>query len=343
MKLTVFMPVYNREKYLKYSIGSILKQDYTDFELLIIDDGSTDNSISIIESFKDSRIRLLKNETNKGVVFTRNRGMEEARGEFILLLDSDDIAIPGRFRKQVNWMESKQDAVIIYSSMIANYSNGVKKSVPIIEDNELIKAMMIFKNCVMTSASIIRRSKIIENGVKYRQEYFYGEDYAFAIDALKYGEIYGINEALTSYTCASEGSITSTVHTRREEVTNNIMFFIRKKYLEDNDIYLNDEQIMIICKATAQPTLIDEEQFKLFISTLEEININNKSFNNEKLRISLEQITNEILYFSQKIKLKEKKYIIKNTNISYITKKLSIKKLVIYHLKFNIKKLINKL
>lgn len=340
MRLTVFMPVYNREQYLKESIRSILNQDYTDFELLIIDDGSTDNSISIIQSFKDDRIRLLKNESNKGVVFTRNRGLEEAKGEYILLLDSDDIALPGRLRKQLEFMENKPDAIITSSAYIARYPNGNKTSVAIVEDNSLIRAMMIFKNCVANSSCIIRKDKIKENNIRYREGYFYGEDYAFFVDALKYGEIYGQNEILSIFNYSSSNSITDTIHTRREEVTNNIMFFIRKKYLEDNKIYLSKEQIMIICKVTAQPTIVSKQEIKIFIDTLEEIKIKNKTLNKEMLRTSLEQITNEILYFSQKITLKEKLNIIKSNNISYIVIKLKIRKLIIYHLKFNIKKII---
>ena len=83
MKVTVIMPVYNAGKYIKEAINSILKQSFIDFELLIIDDGSTDNSLLIIESFKNSKIRVLQNITNQGLVFTRNRGIDEAKGEYM--------------------------------------------------------------------------------------------------------------------------------------------------------------------------------------------------------------------------------------------------------------------
>lgn len=342
MKLTVFMPVYNRENYLKDSISSVLNQDFEDFELLIIDDGSTDKSIEIIKSFKDNRIRLLKNETNKGVVFTRNRGLEEARGEYILLLDSDDIALPGRLRKQVEFMDLKPDASIITSGCISVYSNGKQVVRNIIEDEELIEAMMIFKNCVVTTSSIINKSKTYDKGIMYRDGFFYGEDYAFAVDALKYGKIYGQNEKLALYKISSEGSITSTVGKRRKEITENIMFYIRKTHLENNEIYLTDHQTMNICEVTAQPVLVKYDNMIEFLNTLEEIRIQNKKFNKEKLNLVLEEIANEIIYFSQQISYKEKLTILKKYKSLYINSAIDNKKLFIYHMKFNFKKILEK-
>lgn len=341
MKLTVFMPVYNREKYLKDSISSVLNQYFNDFELLIIDDGSTDKSIDIINSFKDSRIRLLKNEINKGVVFTRNRGLKEARGEYILLLDSDDMALSDRLKKQVEHMDSKTDAAIITSSCISFYEDNRKIKRDIIDDEELISSMMIFKNCVITTSSIIRKSLTYDKGIRYREGYFYGEDYAFAVDALKYGKIYGYNEALTLYRCASDGSISSTVPKRREKITKNIMFYIRKTHLENNDIYLNDNQILSICKATSQPTLIENNEMILFLNTLKEIRKKNTKFNTEKLDIVLEEIAKETIHFSQKISLKNKIQLLKSYELSNSISKFNRKKLFIYHIKYNLKNIIN--
>lgn len=337
MKLTVFMPVYNREKYLKDSISSVLNQDFKDFELLIIDDGSTDSSIDIIKSFKDNRIRLLKNETNKGVVFTRNRGLEEAKGEYILLLDSDDIALPGRLKKQVEFMESKHDAIVVSSGYIAAYPNGTKKEMEVIEDYDLINPRMIFKNSVVNSSCMLSRKLIIDNNIKYRESFFYGEDYSFFVDAIKYGKIYGQNEILSQFNYGSNNSISSTVGERREEITKNIMFYIRKNHLENNKIYLSDKQIMNICEVTAQPTLTEYEDLILFLDTLNEIKKQNTTFVENKLNIVLEEISNESIYYSQKINYKTKIKIMEN---NYTVNK---KDLFIYHIKYNVKNLLDKL
>ena len=100
-KVTVFIPAYNREKYIGEAIESILAQSYTNFELLLIDDGSTDGTLDIMHSFSDSRLRIMRNETNLGIPRTRNKGIENARGEFIAMLDSDDRAFSTRLEKQL--------------------------------------------------------------------------------------------------------------------------------------------------------------------------------------------------------------------------------------------------
>src|SRR5215510_6164673 len=98
-KVTVMIPVYNREKYVGDAIDSILAQTFTDFELLVIDDGSTDRSREVAQSYHDPRICLVCNETNEGVPKTRNTGVRLAHGEYLAFLDSDDWAYPERFTK----------------------------------------------------------------------------------------------------------------------------------------------------------------------------------------------------------------------------------------------------
>ena len=90
--VTVFIPVYNREHYISEAIESILTQSFPNFELLLVDDGSTDRSVEVMRSYDDARIRVVCNEHTRGIPQTRNRGLELARGVYIALLDSDDQA-----------------------------------------------------------------------------------------------------------------------------------------------------------------------------------------------------------------------------------------------------------
>ncbi len=93
-ELSVIIPVYNSAEYISEAIESILNQSYQNFELVIINDGSGDNSGSIIKSFSDSRIKYFENEGNRGLVYSLNRGMEESKGRYIARMDADDIALP---------------------------------------------------------------------------------------------------------------------------------------------------------------------------------------------------------------------------------------------------------
>ena len=108
--VTVLMSVYNGEKFLKEAMDSILTQTFTDFEFLIINDGSTDNSVKIIESYNDSRIRLINNEKNLKLIASLNKGISLARGKYIARMDCDDISSPMRLEKEVDFLENSSDS-----------------------------------------------------------------------------------------------------------------------------------------------------------------------------------------------------------------------------------------
>jgi glycosyltransferase involved in cell wall biosynthesis len=112
-RITVLMPVYNGEKYLREAIDSIFNQTFTDFEFLIVDDGSTDNSVEIINSYQNSRINLVKNDKNEGLVYTLNRGLSLAKGEYIARMDCDDISLPERLKKQIDFLDSNSEIAVV--------------------------------------------------------------------------------------------------------------------------------------------------------------------------------------------------------------------------------------
>ncbi|MBW2258128.1 MAG: glycosyltransferase family 2 protein, partial [Deltaproteobacteria bacterium] len=104
-KVSVVIPVYNRERYIGQAIDSILSQSFRDFELIVVDDGSSDGTPAVVERCGDPRVRLVRHETNQGIPRTRNRGLLEARGEYVAWLDSDDVALPQRLRVQVDVLD----------------------------------------------------------------------------------------------------------------------------------------------------------------------------------------------------------------------------------------------
>ncbi|MCB9781532.1 MAG: glycosyltransferase family 2 protein [Candidatus Omnitrophica bacterium] len=110
--LTVFMPVYNAEKYVGIAIQSVLDQTYSDFEFLIVDDGSTDGTAEVIGSFDDPRIRVIHQE-NQGCYPARNRAIAEARGEYLANMDADDLILPEKFEKQIKYLEEHPEVVLV--------------------------------------------------------------------------------------------------------------------------------------------------------------------------------------------------------------------------------------
>jgi glycosyltransferase involved in cell wall biosynthesis len=123
-KVTVLMPVYNGDRYLREAIDSILSQTFTDFELLLINDGSTDGSVAIIESYNDSRIRLMHNERNLGLVATLNKGIDISKGEYIARMDSDDVSLPERLVKQVRLLDEDSSCSVVAVKVIRIDSKG---------------------------------------------------------------------------------------------------------------------------------------------------------------------------------------------------------------------------
>ena len=120
--VSVLIPCYNCEKYVEEAVMSIIEQSYSNLEILVIDDGSTDNTGSILQELaqKDSRIRYIKNETNLKLIRTLNKGIDLCRGKYIARMDADDISLPTRIVKQVNFLEKHPDIGIVGTLSLAD-------------------------------------------------------------------------------------------------------------------------------------------------------------------------------------------------------------------------------
>ncbi len=172
---TVLMPVYNVGAYLKEAIDSILQQTYSDFIFLIVDDCSTDNTEEIVASYKDSRIKYLKNERNLGLADALNVGVDAINTKYIIRMDGDDISVPHRFETLINYMETHPE-IGVYSSRLERF--GTDFSVwkyPLANDD--IKAHLLFGPSIAHAPAIIRTSVMKENKIFYRNDFKHVEDY----------------------------------------------------------------------------------------------------------------------------------------------------------------------
>lgn len=175
-KISVLMPVYNAQKHLGEAIDSIIKQRYQDWELIIINDGSTDDSEDIILSFSDSRIKYYRNEGNKGIVYTRNRMIKMAQGQYIAFLDSDDVSMPDRLSRQLAFLEEKADYAMCgtWALMIDDVGNTIKK-INMSTESMDIRCSLLFANTFVQSSVMIRKEILLEN--PYNEDYPVAEDY----------------------------------------------------------------------------------------------------------------------------------------------------------------------
>lgn len=176
-KVSVIIPVYNREKYVGEAISSILAQSFANFELLLIDDGSTDNSVEIMRSYTDPRVRLVRHEQNLGIPKTRNKGLQLARGDYIAILDSDDIAVSDRLAKQVAFLDRYKDYALVgsWASVIDEEGRLLKKGKRRFVSSGEVKSHLLFR-CWLHHSSVMARTAILQT-YGYREQYVVCSDF----------------------------------------------------------------------------------------------------------------------------------------------------------------------
>jgi glycosyltransferase involved in cell wall biosynthesis len=179
--VSVIMPIYNCKQYLEESIISILSQSFSNFEFIIIDDGSTDSSSEIINSFQDHRIRVFKFQKNIGIVDALNFGIEHSRGKYIMRMDGDDISHKDRMEAQVEYLE-KHPEIDILGTWFMYLDNGEICKTPVTEYECL--ANMILGTVVGHPTMMLRKKSIDQHRIRYRKEYQFAEDYYFLYESI---------------------------------------------------------------------------------------------------------------------------------------------------------------
>lgn len=198
-KISAVMALYNTPyDYLRATVESVLSQTFADFELLIIDDASSIEYKEFFDKFKDERIKYFKLERNSGPGNARNVGIKKAIGEYIAIVDSDDIYLPQRFESQSEFLDKNPDISLI-SSAFKQSNNG--KIPSIIEQNEDIKVAMLFNSVLANPAVMFRKNVFIENNLFYPENINFGEDYELWINAMFSGvKMANLSDVLMIYT-----------------------------------------------------------------------------------------------------------------------------------------------
>lgn len=194
-KISVIMPVFNMAPYIEESICSILTQTYTDFELLIIDDGSTDGTLDIIRKFDDRRIKRITHSSNVGLIETLNQGIDLCTGEYIARMDGDDIALPHRFERQVNFMDVHQDCGVCGSQV---YLLGIDTVTTKPLYHEEIRCWQLFHCTIVHPTVMIRKSVLEDHGIKYLN-YVHAEDYEIWSRLAAVTQVVNLPEVLLMY------------------------------------------------------------------------------------------------------------------------------------------------
>ncbi len=196
-KLSVIMPVYNAEKYLKEAIESILNQTFKDFEFLIINDASSDFSNEIIKSFTDQRIKHLSLETNQGLISVLNQGIDLAIGQYIARMDADDISEPNRFEKQVKVLDNDPSIGICGTWFTLFEGENTNRLImhPASHD-EITQDMLL--NCAIGHPTVMGRTFLFKEHL-YNQDFYAAEDYELWSRLIGYTHFFNIQESLLRY------------------------------------------------------------------------------------------------------------------------------------------------
>ena len=201
-RVTVAVPVYNGEKYLAETIASVLVQTFRDFELLLVDDSSTDRTLEAIREFDDPRIRLLRNEANMGISRSRNRATQEARGEYVCYLDSDDLCTPDRLEVQVRFMDSHPGI-----SLCGSFAGEIDADGKVISgrlrayptEPEQVAGRLWSGYTILNPTIILRRRDFIENDIWQNPDFKVGGDYEFYVRAARKLKLANIPQVLLYY------------------------------------------------------------------------------------------------------------------------------------------------
>ena len=265
-------------EYLEQAVNSILSQTYSNFELIIIDDASTDDSIKYLENIDDERIVLIKNEKNLGPAISRNEGIDIARGEYIAILDSDDISRPDRLKYQLDFMENNPE-VIVCGSWFEKFGieNQIRK--PLIEDFELYRCQLLFSNTPLTlchSTAMIRKSMLDENNIRYDVTLPKAQDYGMWVVCSNYGKITILDKVLVKYRTHE-----MQISTKTREAQTDLADLVSRRQLEEIGVAFCKEE-----KRWRYDQVISKNDYILFydwIMSIKAANLNFKRYDPSKL------------------------------------------------------------
>lgn len=195
--VSVLLPVYNGEKYIREAVDSILGQSYHEIELLVIDDGSQDETLEVLETYSDPRLRVLVNEKNRGVAVSLNRGIRESRGQFIARMDSDDIARKHRIARQVEFLEKHPELSICGGAMRCFFEKNGKMSYPLTHSQ--IRAQCLFNTPFAHPVVCWRKSDFEKEDLFYQEDPPTAEDYQLWERATRKLKAANLKEILLDY------------------------------------------------------------------------------------------------------------------------------------------------
>lgn len=323
--VSVIMPVYNSKKFVGLAIESILNQTYRNFEFIIINDFSTDNSLQIISSYKDSRIKILNMNKNSGISKALNEGIKNAKGKYIARMDSDDISFSNRLERQVGFLESNKEYILCGS----NYKIiSSKNEVELPEKHSLIKTNLLKNCCVAHPTVVFKKEILVSNNIFYSEDKEPAEDYFLWTQLIQKGKFYNLQENLLDYRVHYQQ-----ISQSKKELQDRKSFLVKINYIKYFYKELTNNEIKLLEKLLLLKLKMENTDIKIFsdfILELKKMNRNIKAFESRGFKIYISDLENMFLI----------NYFGKNERYSLLDFFLYLKIFIKFNLKFNFKNLL---
>ncbi len=258
--ISVVMPVFNSQGFLEEAVRSILGQSYTDFELLVIDDSSTDDSYRIAEKISkiDSRVRVLRNKYKKGIVGALNFGLANSKGKYIARMDSDDISRRDRFEKQVNLLDRNPSIALVGTAYAPFNENGIRTIIKHPETSIEIAWKYLFDS-FFCHPSVMFRSCVIGEVGSYPEQV--AEDYAFFSEIVQKRRCWNLQEPLLNY---REHSTNLSI-SKKMELIASVELVSKKSFLS---VFGNLDDYNLLRKFVVNGEVSARESIKVFFAAL---------------------------------------------------------------------------
>ena len=292
MKVSVVVPVYNKAPFLRECFESIFAQSFTDLEVIAVDDASTDNSLDVLRSFTDPRLRVLSNPTNKGPGVTAQHAMDQAEGEYIIRVDADDILLPHRFKEQIAFMDAHPEIGISGTNIKILGRNEVIKRPT---HPNTCKVQLLFGVAVMQPTSIYRRSLLQEHDLRYQPEWpRYGEDWMFQARASRKLQFSNLDDVTVEYRRGEQG--VSFGRDRSNELPECINFSFEELGWPPPSPAEMNVHLWSINLFSEPPTGHSVKFFRQWLNKLEHINSRAGTFDPEALHMRVHDAWRQLLY-----------------------------------------------
>ncbi|MBA3704886.1 MAG: glycosyltransferase family 2 protein [Bacteroidetes bacterium] len=290
VKVTVVMPAYDAEKYIKQAIESILNQTFKDFVFLIINDGSTDQTEKIILSYADKRINYVKNEKNIGLIATLNYAISITDTEYMVRMDADDISLPDRIDRQIDFMQ-RNESVWVCGSQVEYFGQSQKISA-FPETHDSIKAQLLFENCIAHPSVIMRLNHIKKYQLFYSPDFINIEDYDLWLRIAMIGQLANINTPLLKYRLEGQNITIRNWQTREKRLK-----LVYQNLLQELGVDVTEENLKLHIELSGNSeTICGIKKLRLYTESLIANNKAKKIYSAYSLSLILQQLWKQLFF-----------------------------------------------